>query len=108
LSQYNFKVTYRPGTANGKADALTRREDSNVSRAREDPNLNQTVLTKNILSNKVIKDLNINVLDLEQEQEQEQIEVTATLADVIALANKLNTLFRELRTTKRSKGKLEG
>jgi len=102
LSQYNFKVTYRPGAANGKADALTRREDSDVSRAKEDPNLNQTVLTRSMLSDEVIRDLNINVL------EQEQIEVTATLADVIASANRLNTLFRELRTSKRSKGKLEG
>jgi len=67
LSQYNFKVTYRPGTANGKADALIRREDLDVLRAREDPNLNQTVLTKDMLSNKVIKDLNINVLEQEQE-----------------------------------------
>jgi len=73
-----------------------------VLRAKEDPNLNQTVLTKNILSKEVIKDLNINVLD------QEPDKITATLADVIALENKLDTLFRELRISKRLKGKLEG
>jgi len=30
-----------------------------VSRAKEDPNLNQTILTKTILLDKVLKDLNI-------------------------------------------------
>jgi len=55
-----------------------------------------------MLLDEVIRDLNINVL------EQEQIEVTATLADVIALVNRLDILFRKLRTSKRSKGKLEG
>jgi len=65
LSQYNFKIDYRPGAANGKADALTRREDSDVSRAKEDPNLNQTMLTKTMLSDKILKDLNIAKLVLE-------------------------------------------
>jgi len=55
-----------------------------------------------MLSKEVIKDLNINVLD------QESDKITATLADVIALVNKLDILFRELRISKRLKGKLEG
>jgi len=33
-----------------------------VLRAKEDPNLNQTILTKTILSDKVLKDLNITTL----------------------------------------------
>jgi len=40
LSQYNFKINYRPSIVNRKADALTRRKNSDVSRAKEDPNLN--------------------------------------------------------------------
>jgi len=62
LSQYNFRIDYRPSSANGKANALTRREDSDVSRAKEDPNLNQTVITRDILSDDMAEDLNIVVL----------------------------------------------
>ncbi|NES53939.1 hypothetical protein G3565_37175, partial [Escherichia coli] len=35
LSGFDFKITYRPGAQNGKADALTRREGK-ASRAKED------------------------------------------------------------------------
>jgi len=105
LSQYNFKITYRPGAANSKADALTRREDSVLTRAKEDPNMNQTVLTKAILSDKVIKDLGISIV--KEDKEQHKPNVTATLADIVISANKLDPLFKQLRAIKRTKGQLE-
>jgi len=54
-----------------------------------------------MLSNEVIKDLGINTVE-------QEVEVTAILADVVALVNKLDLVFDEIRKSKRSKGKLEG
>jgi len=63
--------------------------------------LNQTVLTKNMLFNEVIKDLGINTIE-------QEVEVTTILADVVTSANKLDLVFNKIRKSKRSKGKLEG
>jgi len=108
LSQYNFKITYRPEAANSKADALTRREDLHLTRVKEDPNINQTMLTKAMLSDEVIKDLGISTVKEEQLDEASPADVTATLADIVISANKADPLFKQLRTTKRTRGQLEG
>jgi len=39
LSQFNFKIVYRPGEKNGKADALSRRVDSELEGEREKQDL---------------------------------------------------------------------
>jgi len=54
-----------------------------------------------MLSDEVIKDLGINTVE-------QEVEVTTILADVVALVNKLDLVFDEIRKSKRSKGKLEG
>jgi transposase InsO family protein len=55
LSNFNFIVTYRPGAANGKADALTRRQNA-IQRSKDDPNLYQTVLPPEVLDERVKQD----------------------------------------------------
>jgi len=39
---------------------------------------------------------------------EQEVEVTTILANVVALVDKLNLVFKEIRKSKRSKGKLEG
>ena len=60
LSQYDFKVAYRLGAANGKADALTRREAR--IREAEDPHLYQTVLPRDKISDDVAEELELAAL----------------------------------------------
>jgi hypothetical protein len=68
LFQYNFQIGYRPGAANGKADALTRQE-TEILRAKEDPNLYQTLLQGHMLSEEVKNDLEVAAAIIAVEEE---------------------------------------
>ena len=56
LSQYDFVISYRPGAANGKADAISR-VNEDAQRRKEDPHLQQTLLPAEMLSEEVKKSL---------------------------------------------------
>ena len=62
LSQYHFQITYRPGAQNGKADALTRRDQEGNTRSKEDPNLYQTLLKPEMLSEEIKEQCHIATL----------------------------------------------
>lgn len=72
LSEYQFKIAYRPGAANGKADMLTRQPiEGELSRASNDPHLQQTLLPAECLSPEVRQDVGIARLEAEVLEEEE-------------------------------------
>ena len=91
LSQFEFKIHYRPGAQNRKTDLLTHQPDDNEeSRAKSDPHLQQTLLPLKRLSKEVRKNLAIQIIDTEKENLPTRI--TQTNAD----DEKFNKIKREL------------
>ena len=120
LSQFNFKVTYRPGARNTKADLLTRLADEKeLPRAKKYPHLNQQLLTSEQISREAKEDLGLEVLedagseaesDSEEESSEDEavsdspsdtapapIEIPTTLEEVVISANRVDETFNQIR-----------
>ena len=105
LSQFNFKISYRPGAKNLKADLLTRQPcEGEVSRAKLDPHMNQTLLPSENLSEEVKQDLGIHEIETNDEKPvpEETTAPTETierspLAETVEAANRKEETFEEVR-----------
>lgn len=104
LSQYNFKITFRPGAKNGKADLLTRHvHEDEVSRAKLDPHLQQVLLKPENISQEVKDDVGMVVATFEAPSQ--------TLEEYVQEANRASARFEEIRqelATPTGKDKLHG
>jgi len=96
LTRFDFVITYRPGAANGKADALTRRTND-VLRSKNDPNLFQTVLPEKVVDPKIRK----QCLDLVEEPQTvsavEEADEDHSLYDKVLRVNKESEPLDQLR-----------
>lgn len=111
LSQYNFKITFRPGAKNAKADLLTRDiHNDEVSRAKQDPHLRQTLLKPEHLSPEVQEAYRVSAAKVSGRPETSESSITAkneiavldsnepqTLEDVVIKANSESEQFAEIR-----------
>ena len=94
LSQFNFKITYRPGARNTKADLLTRlANEDELPRAKKDPHLNQQLLSSEQISEEVKEDLGLELLEdledeVESDSEEESFEEETTSNSTSAPASK--------------------
>lgn len=94
LSQFNFKIMYRPGAKNSKADLLTRHvHEDEVSRAKLDPHLQQTLLKPENLSQKVQRSFDTDAVVASMESDPPQ----QTLEELVTEVNKSSPQFSEIR-----------
>ena len=77
LSRFNYRITYRPGKAGGKPDALTRRSgDLPKEGDTSDPRhqyQHQTILKTHVLDPKIVENLAFDALDIKVMMLQSQI-----------------------------------
>ena len=95
LSQFDFEITYRPGAANKKADALTRQGQR--TKAIEDPHLSQILLPASKLSTEVREDLAIAPIEEFEFDPSTPSTPSILLTDRILIENKNDKLLHEVR-----------
>ena len=98
LSQFNFKIVYRPGAKNSKADALTRRPED-INRAKDDPNRYRVLLPEVNLDDRIRADLPA-VAAVEPDTEE-------TLVEEMTKANQCSESLDAMRTALASPEKTE-
>lgn len=78
LAGYNFKLSYRPGKANGKADALTRRSSDKIKDENDDrqKHQHQTILVKDRLDQGLFQILDQDLQTaIEQDGQPERLDI---------------------------------
>jgi transposase InsO family protein len=103
LSEYYFMIMYRAGKENGKADALTRRD--NETEAQDGVKADyrtRSFLSQDQVDPQVLQDLGITVDDIELAPAEPDLDEPIGLIDRIIQANKGSDSLDALRTQARS------
>jgi transposase InsO family protein len=100
LSEYYFTIMYRTGKSNGKADALTRRDDEvKAQDGVKTEYRTRAFLSEDQIDPRVLQDLGIEINPLELAPlEDDHLEESTSLVDQILQANRSASSLDALRT----------
>lgn len=101
LSEFNFKIKFRPGKQGAKPDALTRRSQDLPKEADDERTKyqKQVVLKPEQLDDEIVKSLQLNSLEPGPEDRRESMNKLETLLEKSYLENSLAKDFRTAKET---------